>query len=134
MSRSRERRPWSDEEVAGFYEGLVRHHKNFPGIAADVGTRTAAECVEYYYLWKNLCREESRSFKAVFAASAAATAAAEEEDEGEQQQQQQQQQQQLNGDSGESSEPSMPPKEEGEDAPTANAQKGEGEVEDEESP
>ncbi len=70
MSPSGERRPWSDEEVASFYEGLVHHHKRFDRIAGHVGTRTAAECVEYYYLWKNVCREECQSFKAIFAAAA----------------------------------------------------------------
>lgn len=61
-------RPWSDAEVNSFYEGLVKHHKDFGKIAADVGSRTVKECVAYYYWWKNLCKEESQSFKSIFAA------------------------------------------------------------------
>ena len=66
---------WTEAEVNGFYECLLRHHKNFARISSDLGTKSAAECVEYYYLWKNVCKEEARSFKNIFN-SAAATAAA----------------------------------------------------------
>ena len=60
---------WSDEEVSAFYESLVKYHKDFDKIAENVGSRSKAECVEYYYIWKNVCRDESRSFKAIFSAS-----------------------------------------------------------------
>ncbi len=57
---------WNDVEVAAFYEGLVKHQKNFDRISRHVGSKSRAECVEYYYIWKNVCRDESRSFKAIF--------------------------------------------------------------------
>ena len=62
---------WSEAEVNGFYECLLRHHKNFSRISSDLGTKSAKECVEYYYLWKNVCKEEARSFKNIFNSTSA---------------------------------------------------------------
>ena len=62
---------WTEAEVNGFYECLLRHHKNFARISSDLGTKSAGECVEYYYLWKNVCKEEARSFKNIFNSAAA---------------------------------------------------------------
>ena len=59
--------PWQPYEVDLFYEGLVRYHKNFTKIARHVGTKSVKDCVEFYYLWKNICHEESESFKSLFA-------------------------------------------------------------------
>jgi hypothetical protein len=66
FSTLRDTSAWSEAEVNGFYECLVRHHKSFDLISADLGTKSVKECVEYYYLWKNVCKEESRSFKTIF--------------------------------------------------------------------
>ena len=61
------KQPWQPYEVDLFYEGLVRYHKNFTKIATHVGTKNVKDCVEFYYLWKNICHEESQSFKSLFA-------------------------------------------------------------------
>lgn len=66
LMMKKEERGWSDQEVALFYENLVKHHKDFDKIAKEIKTRSVKECVEYYYMWKNICRDESRSFKAIF--------------------------------------------------------------------
>ena len=63
------RQPWQPYEVDLFYEGLVRYHKNFTKIARHVGTKSVKDCVEFYYLWKNICHEESQSFKSLFTQS-----------------------------------------------------------------
>ena len=65
---------WTEAEVNGFYECLLRHHKNFARISADLGTKSTGECVEYYYLWKNVCKEEARSFNNIFNSAAAGAA------------------------------------------------------------
>ena len=65
---------WSEAEVNGFYECLLRHHKNFSRISSDLGTKSVKECVEYYYLWKNVCKEEARSFKNIFNSTSVAAA------------------------------------------------------------
>ena len=65
---------WSEAEVNGFYECLLRHHKNFSRISSDLGTKSVRECVEYYYLWKNVCKEEARSFKNIFNSTSATAA------------------------------------------------------------
>ncbi len=58
--------PWTEVEVNGFYEGLVKYRKNFAKISQQIGTKTVKECVEFYYLWKNFCHDESSSFKSIF--------------------------------------------------------------------
>eukprot|EP00095_Tigriopus_kingsejongensis_P005141 snap_masked-scaffold100_size373717-processed-gene-2.4 protein:Tk05141 transcript:snap_masked-scaffold100_size373717-processed-gene-2.4-mRNA-1 annotation:"hypothetical protein TcasGA2_TC014528" len=57
---------WSECEVNAFYENLVHHHKNFSRIAQEIGSKSVKDVVEFYYLWKNVCREESQSFKTIF--------------------------------------------------------------------
>ena len=59
-------RPWTESEVDLFYEGLVKHHKNFHKISSDIKSKSTKECVEFYYLWKNVCQEEAQSFKNIF--------------------------------------------------------------------
>ncbi len=58
--------PWHVYEVDSFYEGLVKYRKDFTKIARHVGTKTVKDCVEFYYLWKNVCHEESQSFKSLY--------------------------------------------------------------------
>ena len=58
--------PWTELEVNAFYEGLVKYKKDFVKISQLIGTRTVKECVDFYYLWKNFCRDESTSFKSIF--------------------------------------------------------------------
>ena len=41
--------------------------------ARHVGTKSVKDCVEFYYLWKNICHEESQSFKSLFAQSESQT-------------------------------------------------------------
>ena len=67
--------PWQPFEVDLFYEGLVRYHKDFNKVSKHVGTKSVKDCVEFYYLWKNICFEESQSFKSLFAQTSSATAA-----------------------------------------------------------
>jgi hypothetical protein len=57
---------WAESEVDLFYEGLVKHHKNFYKISSDIKSKSTKECVEFYYLWKNVCQEEAQSFKNIF--------------------------------------------------------------------
>ena len=61
-SRSRD---WSAEEVDMFYEALCKHKKDFVKISGDFPNKSIKDCVEFYYLWKNICREESQSFKSI---------------------------------------------------------------------
>ena len=60
---------WQSLEVDLFYEGMVRYHKDFTKISNHVGSKSVKECVEFYYLWKNMCVEESQSFKSLFSQS-----------------------------------------------------------------
>lgn len=62
-------KPWQPFEVDLFYEGLVRYHKDFNKVAKHVGSKSVKDCVEFYYLWKNICLEESQSFKSLFSNS-----------------------------------------------------------------
>ena len=65
--------PWQPFEVDLFYEGLVRYHKDFNKVSKHVGTKSVKNCVEFYYLWKNICLEESQSFKSLFAQTSLTT-------------------------------------------------------------
>ena len=56
---------WSPDQVDMFYEALCKHKKNFVKISGDIPGKTVRDCVEFYYTWKNLCREESQSFKPI---------------------------------------------------------------------
>ena len=60
---------WQTLEVDMFYEGMVKYHKDFTKISNHVGSKSVKECVEFYYLWKNMCVEESQSFKSLFSQS-----------------------------------------------------------------
>ena len=60
---------WTPDQVDMFYEALCKHKKNFAKIAADIPGKTSQDCVEFYYAWKNLCREESQSFKTIISTS-----------------------------------------------------------------
>ena len=60
---------WSAEEVDMFYEALCKHKKDFSKISGDLPNKSTKDCVEFYYLWKNICREESQSFKSIINAS-----------------------------------------------------------------
>lgn len=62
-------RPWQPYEVDLFYEGLVRYHKDFNRVARHVGSKSVKDCVEFYYLWKNICYEESQSFKSLYSSA-----------------------------------------------------------------
>ena len=65
--------PWQPFEVDMFYEALVRYHKDFHKVSRHIATKSVKECVEFYYLWKNICFEESQSFKSLFAQTSAAS-------------------------------------------------------------
>jgi hypothetical protein len=69
FTSSTTRQPWQPYEVDAFYEGLVRYHKDFTMVSAHVGTKSVKDCVEFYYMWKNVCYEESQSFKSLFSQS-----------------------------------------------------------------
>ena len=56
---------WTPAELDMFYEALCKHKKDFAKIAGDLPNKTVKDCVEFYYLWKNICREESQSFKSI---------------------------------------------------------------------
>ena len=56
---------WNEVEVDAFYEAMMRNHKDFERISSEVGSKSVKECVKFYYFWKNLCREEARSFKSI---------------------------------------------------------------------
>jgi len=58
-------RDWTAEEVDMFYEALCKHKKDFAKISGDFPNKSIKDCVEFYYLWKNICREESQSFKSI---------------------------------------------------------------------
>ncbi|XP_040276854.1 mesoderm induction early response protein 3 [Bufo bufo] len=53
-------RPWSEDECRNFEHALVIHGKDFHLIQKNkVRTRTVAECVAFYYIWKKSERYES---------------------------------------------------------------------------
>ena len=58
-------RSWSAEEVDMFYEALCKFKKDFDKISGELPNKSTKDCVEFYYLWKNICREESQSFKSI---------------------------------------------------------------------
>lgn len=64
---------WSDADVSAFYDSYVRNHKDFSKISNDIPGKTAKDCVDFYYTWKNACQEESQSFKAIFGMPAEAS-------------------------------------------------------------
>ena len=66
MTNENHSKKWTESEVDLFYEGLVKHHKNFHKISSDIKSKSTKECIEFYYLWKNVCREEAQSFKNIF--------------------------------------------------------------------
>lgn len=70
MEEHPRRSSWTAEEVDMFYEALCKHRKDFSKIAGDLPCKSTKDCVEFYYLWKNMCREESQSFKSIINASA----------------------------------------------------------------
>ena len=43
---------WAPLEVAKFESALCLVGKNFPQVAAVVGSKTTADCIEFFYLWK----------------------------------------------------------------------------------
>ena len=58
-------RSWTPDQVDMFYEALCKHKKNFLAISRDIPGKSSRDCVEFYYAWKNICREESQSFKTI---------------------------------------------------------------------
>lgn len=63
---SRKSLRWTELEVNAFYEGLVKFRKDFKQVSGQVGSKTTKECVEFYYFWKNFCRDEVLNFKSIF--------------------------------------------------------------------
>ena len=57
--------PWTPDHVDMFYEALCKHKKKFNKISDDIPSKSTKDCIEFYYFWKNLCREESQSFKTI---------------------------------------------------------------------
>lgn len=49
---------WTTNEINAFYQSLLKYNKDFPEISRDIGTKSAKQCVQFYYLWKRLCPEE----------------------------------------------------------------------------
>ena len=60
---------WTPDQVDMFYEALCKHKKNFGRISADIPGKSSMDCVEFYYSWKNICREESQSFKSIISSN-----------------------------------------------------------------
>ena len=60
---------WTAEEVDMFYEALCKHRKDFAKISGDLPNKSTKDCVDFYYLWKNICLEESQSFKSIINAT-----------------------------------------------------------------
>ncbi|XP_023341766.1 uncharacterized protein LOC111711600 [Eurytemora carolleeae] len=56
---------WTPDHVDMFYEALCKHKKKFNKISDDIPGKSSKDCIEFYYFWKNLCREESQSFKSI---------------------------------------------------------------------
>lgn len=47
-------RTWTPKEMVAFETAIISHGKNFSAIAADVGSRSLAQCVQFYYAkWKS---------------------------------------------------------------------------------
>ena len=58
-------RSWTPDQVDMFYEALCKHKKNFLKISRDIPGKSSKDCIDFYYAWKNICREESQSFKTI---------------------------------------------------------------------
>ncbi|XP_051166525.1 uncharacterized protein LOC127284870 isoform X2 [Leptopilina boulardi] len=55
---------WTPHEMDMFYQGLLKYNKDFFGISRDIGSKSAKQCVQFYYLWKRLCPEEYKRLRA----------------------------------------------------------------------
>ncbi|XP_015589246.2 uncharacterized protein LOC107264937, partial [Cephus cinctus] len=55
---------WTPHEMDVFHQGLLKYNKDFSAISQDVGTKSAKQCVQFYYLWKRLCPDEYKRARA----------------------------------------------------------------------
>ncbi|XP_057209383.1 zinc finger protein 541 [Triplophysa rosa] len=51
---------WTDQEMRLFRTALEDHGKDFNKIHNVLQTKSVAQCVEYYYIWKNLKKFKQR--------------------------------------------------------------------------
>lgn len=56
---------WSTEEVEAYQNAMLKYNKDFFLIAAEVGTKSVKECVQFYYLWKKVCSDEYKRLRIV---------------------------------------------------------------------
>ncbi|KAI9563329.1 hypothetical protein GHT06_010790 [Daphnia sinensis] len=47
---------WTPEEMTVFHAALLQHGKDFPQVAQHLPSKTASQCIQFYYLWKKVCR------------------------------------------------------------------------------
>jgi len=55
--------PWTLEEMAVFDAALAQHGKDFSQVAQNLPSKSVMQCVQFYYVWKKLCRAEYQAFK-----------------------------------------------------------------------
>lgn len=54
---------WSTEEIECYQQALLKHNKDFYGVAGDVGSKSVKQCVEFYYVWKKVCPDEYKRLR-----------------------------------------------------------------------
>ena len=55
---------WSPYDIALFESSICLVGKQFPVIAAAIGTKTVKEVIEFYYVWKK--SKNAKQWKATF--------------------------------------------------------------------
>jgi hypothetical protein len=56
---------WSTDEMEHFQQAVLRYGKDFSKISDEVGTKSPADCVQFYYIWKKARSDEQRRLNAV---------------------------------------------------------------------
>nr|CAH7735520.1 unnamed protein product [Callosobruchus chinensis] len=52
-------------ETELFHRALLRHDKDFRRVAQEMKSKTAKQCVQFYYVWKKVCSDEYKRLKVV---------------------------------------------------------------------
>ncbi|XP_060525589.1 uncharacterized protein LOC132701551 isoform X3 [Cylas formicarius] len=56
---------WSSLETEVFHRALLKFDKDFARISDEIKTKTAKQCIQFYYVWKKVCSDEYGRLKAV---------------------------------------------------------------------
>ncbi|CAH1983323.1 unnamed protein product [Acanthoscelides obtectus] len=56
---------WTTMETELFHRALLKYDKDFRRIAHDMKSKTAKQCIQFYYVWKKVCSDEYKRLKVV---------------------------------------------------------------------